>query len=100
MRQAAWSTRPSSRLYALMMVEAGAMRRAQAPIRGCSSWESIISSSLHRACEQALHEVALEGEEHEQRDDQRHEGCRGDDVDVRAELAQLREDVDGDRCRV
>src|SRR5205809_686165 len=42
MRQAAWSTRPASRLYALMSVEAGAMRRAQAPIRGCSSWESII----------------------------------------------------------
>jgi hypothetical protein len=28
--------------YALMPVEAGAMRRAQAPIRGCSSWGSII----------------------------------------------------------
>jgi hypothetical protein len=24
------------------MVEAGAMRRVQAPIRGCSSWESIV----------------------------------------------------------
>src|SRR5262245_50225179 len=42
MHQAAWSTRPSSRLYALMAGEAGAMRRVQAPIRGCSSWGSIV----------------------------------------------------------
>src|SRR5262245_61789731 len=42
MHQAAWSTRPLSRLYALMTGEAGAMRRVPAPIRGCSSWGSIV----------------------------------------------------------
>ena len=57
--------------------------------------------SLHRARQQALHEVALEGEEHRQRDrsSERNEAGR-DQVDVRAELAQLRVDRDRDRLRV
>ena len=41
------------------------------------------------AGEQALDEVALEGEEDGQRDDERDERGRRDDVDVRAELAKL-----------
>ena len=59
-----------------------------------------IRSLLDRAGEQALHEVALEGEEHHQRDRQREERRRRDQLDVRAELAQLGEDRDRDRLRV
>ena len=56
--------------------------------------------SLHRAGEQPLDEVALEREEHRERHDQRDERRGRDQVDVRAELAQVREDRDGDRLHV
>src|SRR5215217_4534566 len=49
---------------------------------------------LHGACQQALGEVALEGKEHGERDRQRQERRRGDQLDVRPELAQLGEDRD------
>ena len=55
---------------------------------------------LDGAGEQALDEVALEGEEDRQRDRERDERGRRDQLDVRAELAQLREDRDRDRLRV
>jgi hypothetical protein len=47
-----------------------------------------------------LHEVALEGEEDDERDRKRDESRGCDELDVRAELAHLREDRDGDRLRV
>ena len=55
---------------------------------------------LHGAGEQALHEVALEGEEHHERHEQRQERGRRDDVEVGAELAHLGADRDGQRLRV
>ncbi len=55
---------------------------------------------LDRAGQEPLDEVALEGEEHDERDRERDEGGRRDDLEVRAELAQLREDRDRDRLRV
>src|SRR4051794_35307378 len=55
---------------------------------------------LHRAREQPLDEVALEREEDTQRDRQRDERRRGDELDVRPELAQLGEDRDGVRLDV
>src|SRR5262249_36229082 len=55
---------------------------------------------LDRAGQEALDEVALERQEDDQRDRQRDERRRGDQVDVRAELAQLGEDRDRDRLGV
>ena len=55
---------------------------------------------LHGAGEQPLHEVALEREEDDERDRERHEGRGRDQLDVGAELPHLREDRDGDRLRV
>ena len=58
------------------------------------------TGSLHRAGEQPLDEVALEREEHGERHDQRDERRGRDQVDVRAELAQVGEDRDRDRLHV
>src|SRR5262249_41628985 len=55
---------------------------------------------LDRAGQEAPDAVALEREEDDQRDRQRDERRRGDQVDVRAELAQLGEDRDRDRLGV
>ena len=55
---------------------------------------------LHAARQQPLHEVALEGEEDHQWDEEREERGRGDDVDAGPELAQLSCDPHGDRRRV
>src|ERR1043166_5470683 len=52
---------------------------------------------LDRSGEETLDEVTLEREEDCERNHERHEGGGRDDVDVRAESAQLREDRDGDR---
>src|SRR5581483_2705483 len=58
------------------------------------------SGSLDGAGEEPFGEVALEREEHGERDDHRQEGRRRDQVDVRSELPQLGEDRDGHRLRV
>src|SRR5690606_35642757 len=56
--------------------------------------------SLDRAGEDPLHEVALEGEEHRQRDDQRQERAGRQDVDVAGELPHLRLQPLGHRLRL
>jgi hypothetical protein len=55
---------------------------------------------LHRARQEPLHEVALEGEEDDQGDRQRDEGGGRDQLDVGAERAELGEDRDRDRLGV
>src|SRR5262245_9628027 len=55
---------------------------------------------LHGTGEQPLHEVALEREEDDERNRERDERRRRDQLDVGAELAQLGEDRDRDRLRV
>ena len=59
-----------------------------------------VTGLLYGAGEQTLDEVPLEGEEDRQRHGQRDERGRRDQLDVRAELAQLREDRDRDRLRL
>src|SRR4051794_9748487 len=55
---------------------------------------------LDRARQEPLDEVALETQEHHERDGQRHERRGRDQLDVRSELAQLREDGHRYRLRV
>src|SRR4051794_9895309 len=55
---------------------------------------------LDRTREQALGEVALERQEHGERNREREERRGCDQLDVRSELAQLREDRDRDRLGV
>ena len=74
-------------------------RRRTRRARSRRSQPAVSRGLLHRAGEQALDEVALEREEDGQRDRQRDERGRGDQLDVGAELAQLREDRDRDRLR-
>src|SRR5262245_32689309 len=61
---------------------------------------SLTTDLLHRPCEHALDEVALEGEEDDERQRERDERRGRDDLDVRAELGQLVEDRNRDRLRV
>ena len=56
------------------------------------------SRLFHRAGEHTLLEVALEREEHAEGDDEREEGSRREDVDVRAELTGLGLQRDGERA--
>src|SRR4051794_29930524 len=55
---------------------------------------------LDRTRQQALGEVTLERQEHAEGNREREEGRRCDQLDVRAELTQLREDRDRDRLGV
>src|SRR5215208_394188 len=67
---------------------AGAIRVRRAP----PSTARRTPMSLDGSREQPLHEVALEGEEDAERHEQRDERRRRDQVDIRPELAQVRED--------